>query len=132
DYLIVESSGNSRSSNGPAVGQTYWGYASRTNQTLVNKGPRPAGISNNGGYDIISTTGTAKNILTIGAINTLPNGPPNSQSIVTTYFRSWGPTDDGRIKPDLVADGLGVLSSSSNGPQAYSAEDGTSFSAPNV
>jgi hypothetical protein len=131
-YLIVESSGNSRSSNGPAVGQTYWGYASRTNQTLVNKGPRPAGISNNGGYDIISTTGTAKNILTVGAINPLPNGPGNGSGIISTYFTSWGPTDDGRVKPDLVADGLNVLSSSSSSPTAYSVESGTSFSAPNV
>ena len=131
-YLIVESSGNSRSSNGPAVGQTYWGYQSRTNQTFVNKGARPAGISNNGGYDIISTTGTAKNILTVGAINALPNGPGNGSGIVSTYFSSWGPTDDGRIKPDLVADGLNVLSTASDSPTSYSAESGTSFSAPNV
>jgi hypothetical protein len=131
-YLIVESAGNSRSGNGPAVGADYYGYASRTNQTLVDKGPRPATISNNADYDIITTTGTAKNILTVGAVNTLPNGPANSQGIVTTYFSSWGPTDDGRIKPDLVADGLNVLSSGSDSPTAYSTESGTSFSAPNV
>jgi len=131
-YLIVESSGNSRGYPGPAVGATYYGYASRTNQTLVNKGPRPAGISSNTGYDVISTTGTAKNILTVGAINPLPYGPANSQSITSASFSSWGPTDDGRVKPDLVADGVNILSSSSNGVVAYSAEDGTSFSAPNV
>jgi len=131
-YLIVESAGNYRSSNGPAVGADYWGYASATNQTFVDKGPRPAGISNNGGYDIIATTGTAKNILTIGAVNPLPFGPAGSQSIITTFFSSWGPTDDGRVKPDLVADGLNVLSTSSDSPTAYSAESGTSFSAPNV
>ena len=131
-YLIVESSGNNRSSNGPAVGADYYGYTSRTNQTFIDKGPRPAGISNNGGYDIISTTGTAKNILTVGAVNPLPFGPANSQSIVTTYFSSWGPTDDGRVKPDIVGDGLNVLSTSSSGVAAYSAESGTSFSAPNV
>jgi len=131
-YLIVESAGNNRSSNGPAVGTNYYGYQSRTNSTLVDKGPRPASISNNGGYDIISTTGTAKNILTVGAVNPLPLGPGSSQSIQTTYFSSWGPTDDGRIKPDIVADGLNVLSTSSDGVAAYSIESGTSFSAPNV
>lgn len=131
-YLIVESAGNNRGSNGPAVGGDYWGYASRTNQRFVDKGARPATISNNGGYDVISTTGTAKNILSVGAVNPLPNGVANSQSIVTTYFSSWGPTDDGRIKPDIVGDGLNVLSSSDTGPAAYSAESGTSFSAPNV
>jgi hypothetical protein len=131
-YLIVESAGNSRGYPGPAVGATYYGYSSRTNQTFVNKGPRPAGISSNTGFDVISTTGTAKNILTVGAINPLPNGPAGSQSITMTDFSSWGPTDDGRIKPDLVADGVNVLSSSSSSVTAYSAESGTSFSAPNV
>jgi hypothetical protein len=131
-YLIVESSGNSRNYPGPAVGGDYYGYSSRTNQTLVDKGPRPANISSNTGYDVISTTGNAKNILTIGAINPLPFGPANSQSITVTSFSSFGPTDDGRIKPDLVADGVNVLSTSSSGTAAYTAESGTSFSAPNV
>src|ERR1700754_1899596 len=98
-YLIVESAGNSRSSNGPALGETYYGYQSRTDQTLVSKGPRPAGISNNAGYDIISTTGNAKNILTVGAVNPLPFGPKVRQDVSVAYFSGWGPTDDGRIKP---------------------------------
>ncbi|MDB5032559.1 S8 family serine peptidase [Mucilaginibacter sp.] len=131
-YLIIESAGNSRGYPGPAVGATYYGYTSRTDQTFVNKGPRPATISSNTGYDVISTTGTAKNILTVGAVNSLPNGPSSSADIITAYFSSWGPTDDGRVKPDLVADGVNILSSSSSGVAAYSAEDGTSFSAPNV
>src|SRR5579872_3258935 len=84
-YLIVESAGNARGNTGPAVGADYWGYKSATNQTFVDKGARPANISSNGGYDCISTTGNAKNILTIGAINPLPNGPTNAQSISTTY-----------------------------------------------
>jgi len=131
-YLIVESAGNSRGYPGPAVGATYYGYVSATNQNFINKGPRPANISSNTGYDVISTTGNAKNILTIGAVNPLPYGPPNSQSIVMADFSSWGPTDDGRVKPDLVADGVNILSSSGNGPAAYETESGTSFSAPNV
>jgi hypothetical protein len=131
-YLIVESAGNIRDSNGPAVGQPYYGYSSRTNQNFVNKGARPAGISDNSGYDIITVTGNAKNILTVGAINPLPNGPSSSADIAIAEFSSWGPTDDGRIKPDLVADGVNMLSTSSSGVAAYSAESGTSFSAPNV
>jgi hypothetical protein len=131
-YLMVESSGNSRGYPGPAVGAIYYGYTSRTNPTIVNKGARPANISSNTGYDIISTTGTAKNILTVGAVNPLPNGPASSADIKIASFSSIGPTDDGRIKPDLVGDGVNILSTSSNGPQAYSSEDGTSFSAPNI
>lgn len=131
-YLIVESAGNNRNSNGPAVGQTYYGYASATNQSFVNKGPRPAGISSNNGYDIITVTGNAKNILTIGAVNPLPFGAASGSDISIAAFSGWGPTDDGRIKPDLVADGVNMLSTSSSGVASYSAESGTSFSAPAV
>src|SRR6201999_1101524 len=94
-YLIVEAAGNARGSTGPAVGEDYYGYASASDPTFVDKGPRPAGISSNSGYDNISSTANAKNILTVGAINPLPNGPANSQAITTSYFSSWGPTDDG-------------------------------------
>lgn len=131
-YLIVESAGNSRASNGPAVGETYYGYVSKTNSSLINKGPRPANISSNDGYDIISTTGTAKNILTVGAVGALPNGPVNRTDVAISYFSSWGPTDDGRIKPDLVADGENVLSTGVSSPNSYLTLSGTSMSAPNV
>lgn len=131
-YLIVESAGNARASTGPAVGQDYYGYKSTTDPNFVDKGPRPANISSNNAYETISTTGNAKNILTIGAINPLPYGPANSQSISTTYFSSWGPTNDGRVKPDLVANGLNVLSCGSANPTEYILYSGTSQAAPNV
>ncbi|MBK0380493.1 S8 family serine peptidase [Mucilaginibacter segetis] len=131
-YLIVESAGNSRASNGPAVGQTYYGYSSRNNATIINKGARPATISDNSGYDIISTTGNAKNILTVGSVGPLPNGPVNRQDVAISYFSSWGPTDDGRIKPDIVGDGENVLSTGVNSPTSYLRLSGTSMSSPNV
>ncbi|MDB4920821.1 S8 family serine peptidase [Mucilaginibacter sp.] len=131
-YLIVESAGNSRSDTGPAVGEDYYGYQSKSNQTLVNKGPRPAGISSNNGYDIIATTGNAKNVLTVGAVNPLPNGAASSKDITIAYFSSYGPTDDGRIKPDIVGDGLDVLSTGSGSKTSYLTLSGTSMAAPNI
>ncbi|RYU90745.1 T9SS type A sorting domain-containing protein [Mucilaginibacter terrigena] len=131
-YLIVESAGNSRSSNGPAVGSTYYGYASRTNPTFVNKGPRPANISSNNGYDIITTTGNAKNILTVGSVGPVPNGPVNRADVAISFFSSWGPTDDGRIKPDIVGDGENVTSTGIQGTSSYLTLSGTSMAAPNV
>jgi hypothetical protein len=131
-YLIVESAGNAHAYPGPAVGQDYYGYASATNQTLVDKGARPVTISSNTGYEVISTTGNAKNILTVGAINPLPFGPANSQSISIASFSSWGPTNDGRIKPDIVGDGVNVTSCGSASPQTYITLSGTSMSSPNV
>ena len=131
-YLIVESAGNSRSSNGPAVGATYYGFTSRTNPTFVNKGPRPANISSNNGYDIITTTGNAKNILTVGSVGPLPNGPVNRTDVAISFFSSWGPTDDGRVKPDIVGDGENVLSTGVQSPSSYLTLSGTSMAAPNV
>ncbi|MGZ3927188.1 MAG: S8 family serine peptidase, partial [Mucilaginibacter sp.] len=124
--------GNSRGSTGPAVGQDYYGYRSASDQTFVDKGPRPANISSNNSYDCISSTANAKNIITVGAINPLPYGPTNAQSVTTTYFSSWGPTDDGRIKPDLVGNGLNVLSAGSGSTTSYISLSGTSQATPNI
>lgn len=41
--------------------------------------------------------GTAKNTITVGAINSNDN--------TMTWFSSWGPVDDGRLKPEVAAPG---------------------------
>ena len=129
-YLPVKSAGNNRSVNGPPVGTTYYRYNS--DKVMADAGKRPAGLSDNDGYDNISTYGTAKNILTVGAINPLGNGPYNPQNIQVASFSSWGPTDDGRIKPDLVADGVRVTSTSNTSDNSYTVLSGTSMATPNV
>lgn len=126
-HLIVKSSGNNRNQNGPAVGETYWRIGADNNYVSA---PRPAGISNNDGYDIIPMSGTAKNILTVGAINPLPSGYSGAQSVSISDFSSWGPTDDGRIKPDIVADGVDLLSATSSSDNSYGIFSGTSMAAP--
>ena len=131
-YLPVKSAGNNRSVNGPSVGSEYFGFTSATNSTFVSKGGRPSTISNNDGYDIISTSGNAKNILTVGAVTALPFGANRSSDIRISTFSSWGPTDDGRIKPDLVAHGVGILSTSNGSNSSYATLSGTSMSAPNA
>jgi len=45
-------------------------------------------------------------------------------------FSSTGPTDDGRIKPDVVAMGLYVFASLPSGPSTYAYLSGTSLSTP--
>lgn len=55
------------------------------------------GIDARSGYACIPPPGTAKNVITVGAINT------NNSSMTT--FSGYGPVDDGRVKPDLVAGG---------------------------
>ncbi|MBF8964387.1 S8 family serine peptidase [Pontibacter sp. FD36] len=129
-FLIVKSGGNNRQEPGPAVGKPYMQRNSNGNFTLVAQ--RPANISSNEGYDGIATYGTAKNILTVGAVNSLPNGYNQSSDVKITSFSSFGPTDDGRIKPDLVGGGERILSTTSASDNSYKALSGTSMAAPNI
>jgi len=55
------------------------------------------GIDARSGYACMPPPATAKNAITVGAIHT------NNSAM--TSFSSYGPTDDGRVKPDLVAGG---------------------------
>jgi hypothetical protein len=132
-YLIVESAGNARGYPGPDIGGTYYGYKSATDATLVLK-TRTAGsnISSQQGYIGIATTGNAKNVLTVGAVGPLPYGPSSSNDVAITTFSSYGPTNDGRVKPDIAGMGLNVLSCGVINPQSYLVLSGTSMSSPNV
>jgi hypothetical protein len=129
-YLPVKSAGNNRNQNGPSAGAPY--YRLNSAGVMVSAGSRPEGMSSNDGYDIIATYGTAKNILTVGAVYGLPFGPTATSSIQISNFSSCGPTDDGRIKPDLVGNGVNLTSTTSSGPTAYATLSGTSMAAPNV
>ncbi len=127
-YLIVKSAGNNRDVTGPEVGAPY--YRPNNAGTMIPAGNRPANLSSNNGYDIIPTYGVAKNILCVGAVNPIPGGYTRPADVVLAPFSSWGPTDDGRIKPDVVTDGVNVLSSISTSNNAYAIYSGTSMSSP--
>lgn len=85
------------------------------------------------GFDTINSFQIAKNVLTIGAVNfsTADGRSTDLNEARMTPFSSWGPTDDGRVKPDLVTHGVSVFS-----PVAldgwYGRASGTSMSAPAV
>lgn len=127
-YLIVKSAGNSRDENGPEVGKPYWRYDATG--TMINAGNRPAGISSNDSYGILSKTSNAKNILLVGAVYPIPGGYLTSSDVEMSSFSAWGPTDDGRIKPDVVTDGINVLSSIGTADNAYDIFSGTSMASP--
>ncbi len=133
NYLIVKSAGNDRN-DGPPAGTT-------SHEVMVFSGGSWVGIPSNtyrpqdggvDGYDCMSIKGTAKNILTVGAVFDIPGGYSNPNDVVMTSFSNWGPTDDGRIKPDLVGNGVGLYSTSSSGNTNYYNSSGTSMSSPNV
>lgn len=130
NYLIVKSAGNNRSTNGPAAGTNYW--RRDENGKWYDAGARPDSLSSNNGYGIIPTDVNAKNLLTIGAVYGIAAGYAKKEDVLMTSFSSWGPTDDGRIKPDLVGDGYQVLSSIATNDSSYGYLSGTSMSAPDV
>ena len=129
-YLYVKSAGNSRNQNGPAVGQPFFRY--NASNSMATAGNRPDGISSNDGYGIVSWEGNAKNILTVGAVNGISSIYSRPEDVGMSSFSAWGPTDDGRIKPDVVANGVGLLSSVSSSNTSYASLSGTSMSSPNA
>ena len=128
-YLHVSAAGNYRNENGPAVGEIYDYYDSTG---TLQQGNRPVGISDNSSYQTIPTYNNAKNILTVGAISAIKGGYTQPSDAVMSAFSSWGPTNDGRIKPDLVGDGVYVLSSVNYNDSSYDYYDGTSQAAPSI
>jgi PKD repeat protein len=79
----------------------------------------------------------AKNVMTIGAVNKIGssntnNGWTKPSDVVMSSFSGWGPTDDGRIKPDVVACGVDVFSTSNSSSTGYTTMSGTSMATPNA
>ncbi|MCX6193602.1 MAG: S8 family serine peptidase [Cytophagales bacterium] len=122
NYLIVKSAGNSRNENGPGSGEYYFLKTSSDSSNKVR--------SKNDGYDIISTSGTAKNILTVGAASISSLIPSKGSEVSMSSFSCWGPTDDGRIKPDIMAIGTSMFSTSNSSDKGYTTLSGTSMSSP--
>jgi hypothetical protein len=86
---------------------------------------------NTTGYNLITGSACSKNVLVVAAVNGVTNytGP---SSVTMSSFSSWGPTDDGRIKPDISGMGVNVYSTSSSSNTAYTTMSGTSMASPNV
>ena len=132
-YLICKAAGNDRGEN-PSNGNTIYYYSGGWLSKNYNNATDPAGDGfYKAGYDTISGNGTAKNVLTIGAVNdAIAGGLRSLPGATMTTFSSWGPTDDGRIKPDVVGNGAGLTSSVSASDGAYGSMSGTSMATPNV
>jgi hypothetical protein len=90
-------------------------------------------LSSLGGYQSITYDALSKNVMTVGAVQDAVSGGQRSLGIASmTYFSSWGPCDDGRIKPDVVANGWDVYSCNSIGDTSYFSDSGTSLSTPSA
>ncbi|MFH1739976.1 MAG: S8 family serine peptidase, partial [bacterium] len=123
DLIVVRAGGNEREPSAvlSSKGKTESSIA------VIASGEQEAS-----GYDTIPSPSVAKNIITVGAINDLTDDPPVPNDSCMTHFSGWGPTDDGRIKPDMVANGMGLLSMGADSDSAYFWSSGTSMSTPVV
>ncbi len=74
-----------------------------------------------GGTTTIGAPADGDSVLAVGAV--YADG-------TRTYFSSVGPTGDGRIKPEVMAQGAGVTVASPNSSDGYTNASGTSFSCP--
>jgi hypothetical protein len=130
---MVFPSGNARGV-GPQLGETFYRAGSSTPEmnitTLINGGTE--------GYDTLSPSACAKNVLTVGGINAIPEGEVGPNLVSLYQKSSCGPTDDGRIKPEVVAAAtatnpslLYLLSHDPFAPNSpsYQTSEGTSYAA---
>jgi serine protease AprX len=85
------------------------------------------------GYDKLTGARNSKNNLVVASANNpVIDANGNLISLSISDFSSQGPSDDGRIKPDIAGDGAGVFSTLDNSNSSYGTLDGTSMSSPNV
>lgn len=132
--LTIWAAGNERTHSAPPAGTQYRTFTNGVE--IWSTVSRPHDYAKNG-YDTITDRGLAKNVLTVGAIHKIIGGYSGIGSVNIAAFSSWGPTDDGRIKPDVVAAGVDVFTpirhpSYPSNPLYYITTSGTSFSAPSV
>lgn len=105
-YLMVVAAGNDRNNN-------------------------PASNPTKNGYDLLTGHTTSKNGIVVGAVNQVSNYT-SASSVTMSAFSNFGPTDDGRIKPDIVTKGVSVTSTLSSANNAYGSMNGTSMASPGV
>ena len=101
------------------------------NDRNETKTPGSTQISTKSGYDMIFGHGNAKNVMTVAAVKEVQEytGPA---SVVMSDFSSWGPSDDGRIKPDISMKGVSVKSTTAANDTSTASYNGTSMASPGV
>ncbi len=130
-YLIFKSAGNDRDDTGPEPGGGHYYWDPNASDYVWSTEPR-APDGGDTGYDTLPYYAVAKNIVTVGAVADIPGGYSVPGDVVMSAFSGWGPADDGRIKPDLVANGVALKSAIDTGDADYASFNGTSMAAPSA
>ncbi|WP_339835217.1 S8 family serine peptidase [uncultured Maribacter sp.] len=110
-YLMVSAAGNAQKS--------------RDNET-------PTYGTTADGFDVLLGFTLAKNGITVAGANSKIDGNGNLKSADVSAYSSFGPVDDGRIKPDIAGNGGSILSTDSSSNTSYNTSSGTSMATPGV
>jgi hypothetical protein len=132
-FLMFRSAGNDRADNpspGHPVALSPGGHSSVGYNPAVHP---PGDAVYKSGYDTLGFDAAGKNVMTVGSVSDAVSGGLRSPgSALLSSFSSHGPTDDGRIKPDVVANGEELYSSLAGSDTSYGIYSGTSMSTPNT
>lgn len=129
NYLPVKCAMNDRDDTGPAPGVVHYDLSPSGWVASTTFRPNDGGVT---GYDTLEGAGVAKNVLTIGSVKDIIGGYKTAPGVLIEAYSNFGPTDDGRIKPDVVANGELVLSANNTSPLSYLVLSGTSMATPCV
>jgi hypothetical protein len=126
DLLVVWPSGNERLDRGGVLGEPHYHVGERPCQgPFTDPHLQEATLQ----YGTIGGNAVAKNVLTIGATRSVAFADLTAQRIVALDSSSFGPTADGRIKPELAAGGALEYSAAAALDDAFSQQEGTSGAA---
>ncbi|MFC0019811.1 S8 family serine peptidase [Roseibacillus persicicus] len=97
----------------------------------LSAGDAPGPDGGTSGFDSILTSSIGKNPMIVGNFQDAVSSDSRSISGIEMVSSSgFGPTDDGRIKPDIVANGAAVYSATKGADDAYGDKTGTSMATP--
>ena len=110
-YLMVTAAGNSQKS--------------KDNEAPIFGSPSK-------GFDLMLGFATSKNGVTVAAADIETNDQGQLLGASVTSYSSFGPVDDGRIKPDIAAYGTNIYTTGIADQNRYETANGTSVAAPGV
>ena len=84
------------------------------------------------GYDLLLGFNTSKNGLVVAGADAVISSDGSLAAGLVSQYSSYGPVDDGRVKPDLAGDGTLVYSTGALNNTNYRYTKGTSMATPTV
>lgn len=84
------------------------------------------------GYDMLLGFATSKNGITVAAAEAKIDNNGDLVKASVAAYSSFGPVDDGRIKPDIAGRGTDVYATYSNSDTSYNSSTGTSMATPGI